>query len=74
MVIEPSYVAASNLATAYFYLARYADSARTFERAIQMNDSDIASGEISRLPIDGHRRAERRGQPYERAAQMAERP
>ncbi len=38
--IQPTAEAYSNLGTAYFHLRRYAESAKTFEKAIELNDRD----------------------------------
>ncbi len=38
--IEPNYRAYANLATMYFDQGRYSESARMFERAVQLNDHD----------------------------------
>jgi tetratricopeptide (TPR) repeat protein len=38
--IEPNYRAYANLATMYFEQGRYSDSARMFEKALQLNDHD----------------------------------
>jgi len=40
LTIEPSYRAYSNLATLYFSQMRFSDSARMFEKALQLNDRD----------------------------------
>lgn len=40
LAIQPSYRAYANLATIYFFETRYSESARMFEKALQLNDHD----------------------------------
>jgi tetratricopeptide (TPR) repeat protein len=72
--MQPSYAAASNLGTAYFYQGRYADSAAAFERALSLNDRNYRVwrnlGAAYRW-VPGQRAKAQAA--YERAAAMAER-
>jgi tetratricopeptide (TPR) repeat protein len=71
MKLDPQPVVISNLGTSYFYLHRYADAVKQFEKAVQLNPSDeTMMGNLA----DGYRAAgqvERAKATYDRAIALA---
>jgi tetratricopeptide (TPR) repeat protein/DNA-binding winged helix-turn-helix (wHTH) protein len=69
--LQPSFVTYSNLGTAYFYLHRYKDALRMFEKATEMNPNDeVVAGNLA----DAYRwsgQREKGLQAYQRAIALA---
>jgi tetratricopeptide (TPR) repeat protein/TolB-like protein len=73
IALRPTYGAMSNLATAYYYLGRFDDSARSYEEALKLDQSDwMTWGNLGDADYWVPRQRARSAQAYRKGIELGE--